>query len=440
MKLYTLQCRVLSIALLIPFITLSIPSLETAIEYQQNEQFSDAIVCYEEIVNNNPNDINAHFRLGCCYLAIGYKEKAINAFEAVLKVSPNALPARYNLAYAYKTFGDIETAIKLYKKITETNPDYEPAQLALGFAYITQGDFKKGWPQHERYLKKSGKNGNALRALLAQDDVAYKKILLHPEGGLGDTLNFIRYAERFKDMGADVIVACQKQLIPLLSRCDYIDQLIAIGTQAPQHDADATLMSLPAICADDEISSPHKIPYLYADPELIKHWQARLADDHNFKIGICWQVDAHNDTSKLPIARRGIPLNAFNTLRSIPGISLYSLQKHDGTEQIAQSPSTLNLHVFENLDEQSGPFMDTAALMKSLDLIITVDTAIAHLAGGLGCPVWLVHPYATADWRWIAERSDSHWYPTMRIFKQQNAFDYDGVMKQVKVALQQLLS
>jgi tetratricopeptide (TPR) repeat protein len=423
------------IGMLTPLTTLTIPSLETAMEYQKNEQFNDAIACYEEIVMHEADNANAWFNLGHCYLSLGYGEKALAAFD---KIS-YALPARYNAAYTHKTMGNLDEAIRRYKKIIQEDPDYEPAHLALGFAYITQGNFELGWKQHERYLKRSGKNGDKLRALLQNDAVSHKIIVLRPEGGLGDTLQFIRYAERLKGMGANIIVACQKPLIPLLSRCLYIDQLIPCEGTAPQYDADATLMSLPAIFADDETSVPRNIPYLHADPTLVNYWQQRLAADKNFKIGICWQADVHNDVSRLPIARRGCPLQQFATLHDIRGVSFYSLQKYDGVEQLSTMPTNFELHTFNDLDEHSGPFMDTAALMKNLDLIITVDTAIVHLAGGLGCNVWLLHPYATADWRWICHRTDSHWYPTLRIFKQQKPFDWDGVMENVKSELQKLV-
>lgn len=432
---------IISLLLIFPALCYTTPSIETGMEYQKNEQFTDAIACYEEIVQNDPHNISAMFNLGGCYLAIGNIQKALDSFNGVISISPNALPALYNKAFTYKTMGDLDTAIELYKKIIHTNPDYEPAQLGLGFAYITQGNFELGWKQHERYLKQSGKNGDKLRSLLRNNAIEYKTILLRPEGGLGDTLNFIRYAEQLKNMGANVIVACQKPLIPLLSRCTYIDHLIPCGVALPEHDADATLMSMPAIFADNDSTAPKNIPYLFADPQLIEYWNKRLTADTNFKVGICWQADIHNDIpSKLPIARRGVPLQNFSTLSSIDGVSFYSLQKYDGVEQLTTLPSHFQLHVFDNIDEQSGPFMDTAALIKNLDLVITVDTAVAHLAGGLGANVWLLLPYATADWRWTCNRTDSCWYPTMRIFKQQNPFDYDGVIKNVYAALQELIS
>ena len=427
------------LSLMFPVFCYPIPLMETGMEYQKNEQFANAITCYKEIIDNEPYNISVMFNLGCCYLAIGHGEKAIAMFDTIIQLNPQALPALYNKAFTYKTIGDLDTAIELYKQIIQTNPDYEPAQLGLGFAYITKGDFERGWKQHERYLAQSGKNGDALRKLLHDDAIAYKKILLRPEGGLGDTFQFIRYAERLKHMGANIIVACQKQLIPLLSRCTYIDQLIPCGTSLSEYDADATLMTLPAIFADTADTAPQNIPYLFADPQLIAHWKKQLAADTTFKVGICWQVDVHNDTSKIPIARRGFPLNSFAQLGKLDGISFYSLQKYDGVDQIA-TVSDFQLHVFDSLDDKSGPFMDTAALIKNLDLIITVDTAIAHLAGGLGAKVWLLHPYATADWRWICHRTDSYWYPNLRIFKQQRPFDYDGVMQNIHAALQELVT
>ena len=415
------------------------PLLETAIEYQKNEQFTQAISCFEEIVCNEPHNFSALFNLGCCYLALGQYNKALTAFDTILMYSPRTLPALYNKAFTYKTMGDLDTAITLYKEIISINPEYEPAQLGLGFAYITNGDFENGWKQHERYLKQSGKNGDALRKLLQGNRIAYKTVVLRPEGGLGDTLNFIRYAEILKDMQTNVIVACQKPLIPLLSRCPFIDQLIPTGSQMPEYNADATLMSLPAIFNDSDQTVPQNIPYLFADPALVTYWQKRLAHDTNFKVGICWQADFNNDKpSKLPIARRGIPLQNFAPLATLDGVSLYSLQKYDGTEQLATSNFAIN--TFDNLDEYTGPFMDTAAIIKNLDLIITVDTAMVHLAGGLGAKVWLLHPFATADWRWICHRDDSYWYPNLRIFKQQKPFDYDGVIEQVQMALQELIA
>ena len=226
-------------------------------------------------------------------------------------------------------------------------------------------------------------------------------------------------------------------MLPLLARCPYIDQLISDEVPTPDYDAATTFMVIPSVFADNEETAPKNIPYLFADPALVTHWQQKLVSDKNFKVGICWQSNVNEN---LPlITRRGCPLEKFTHLAHVEGVSFYSLQKVDGIEQLATLSSDFPLQIFDNLDEESGPFMDTAALIKNLDLIISVDTSIVHLAGGLGAKVWMVHPYST-DWRWIHNRTDSYWYPNMRIFKQQKPFDWDGVMESVANELQKLVA
>ena len=239
-------------------------------------------------------------------------------------------------------------------------------------------------------------------------------------------------------MGATVIAKVQKPLVQLLSQCPYIDQVISAKTPTPAHDASASLMSLPAIFNDNENSFPHTIPYIFPSQSLMSHWKKELSNNSLLKIGICWQADVYNDSSRLPIARRGISLEKLYQLSSIKNIQLYSLQKNDGVEQLTNMPNNFPLHVFDNsFDVKNGSFMDTAAVMMDMDLIITVDTAAAHLAGALGRPVWLLLPYAT-DWRWIISRTDSPWYPTMRIFKQKKPFDWDSVIQEVYNALKKI--
>ena len=407
---------------------------ELGMAFAEREEFADAIAHMRSATQLQPDNFQTHFMLGGMLCKIGEINHTIEAYEQVLKLRPNALSALYNIGYAHKIVGNLDIAIAIYKQVLARSPDYEQAHLALAFAYINNGDFYNGWREHEWNLKRSGKNADELRELLRTNSIAGKTILLRPEGGLGDTIQFVRYAQRLKELGATVIVAVQKPLIPLLFGCPYIDQLLQTRQPMPAHDAQATLMSLPAIFADDEPTIPRDIPYLFPDPELVNYWKERLAHDTNVKIGICWQSDVHNDVSRMPIARRGMPLDVFFKLKDIAGISLYSLQKKEGLAQLDNLPADFTLHAFDNFDEEHGNFMDTAAIMQHMDLIITIDSAVAHLAGALGRPVWLLLPYAT-DWRWMHNRTDSPWYPTMRIFKQPHPFDWHSVMTQVYYAL-----
>lgn len=386
-----------------------------------------------------PTNIHWFFEYGTFCCRIGKLHDALTAYRTILVQKPTTITALYNSGYTLKLAGEIDLAITLYKKIISMQPGHEAAHLALAFALLNKGDFVHGWQEHRWNLQKQGKNSDTLRAFLHNNTIAGKKILLLAEGGLGDTLQFVRYAQRLHQMGAYVIVAAQQPLIALLSGCNFIDQLIPSNSVYPPHDAVATLMSLPAILEDTENAMTQNIPYIFPPQERIDYWKNYVAQDTNIKIGICWQPNIHNDVSRLPIARRGIPLIQFGVLGTMPGITLYSLQQKEGLDQLKELPSSMQLHIFDDhFDHDHGNFIDTAALMHSLDLIITADTAIAHLAGAMGKRVWLIIPYA-ADWRWIHNRSDSPWYPTMRIFQQPKPFDWDSVMQDVTACTKELV-
>lgn len=379
--------------------------------------------------------VQSLFNHGTQALTAGDPNSAITAFNQILAACPDIIPARYNLAYTYKIMGRPDKAIPLYQDILAQQPDHDSARLGLAFAYLSNGDYEQGWRAHEWNLKKQGKFAPELRALLASDMLTGKTILLVPEGGLGDTLQFFRYGQKLKDMGAIVIAYVQSPLKQLLSRSTCVDLVIDKHDSIPEYHARVTCMSLPATLYLPESELASKSPYIFPDPELVDYWQTQI-DPSKFNIGLCWQADVYNDSSRLPMARRGIPLAAFDQLKKLPNIQFYTIQKREGLDQLATLPPDFPLRSFDDatFDEHHGPFMDTAALISQLDLVITIDSAVAHLAGALGKPVWLLLPYVT-DWRWLAGRKDSPWYPTMRIFQQPAPFDWASVITEVDLAL-----
>ena len=465
-------------------------------------------------------DIQMLFRLGSDLIKIGEFQKSVVILKRILHRSPNNISVLYNIGYALKNDGHNDEALICYKKVLERNPNNDAANLALGYAYLNKGDFTNGWVQHERYLKQSGKYAPELRALLAdnlinehtlasKNTLAGKRILLMPEGGLGDTINFIHCAQLLRDRGAYVIALVQKPLFKLLQSCTCVDEIISGIPAGFKYDARVTYMSLPAALYLDETTMPKRTPYLFADPKLIDFWSEQLqksthdaslstiarssldsaerydkncatnpsihsptptassntqvhrkreyliqkisenknqrieSQDHikntlisrSLKIGICWQADLPHDESRLPVARRSIPLELLAQLADIPGVTLYSLQTHEHNAACHTDKLDGRIQTFEYaIDTEHGPFMDTAALIANMDSVITVDTATAHLAAALGKPTWLLLPYAT-DWRWIAHRTDSPWHPTMRIFKQPKPFDWQSVINEVAQAL-----
>ncbi|MFC1845739.1 hypothetical protein ACFLX2_01275 [Candidatus Dependentiae bacterium] len=294
-------------------------------------------------------------------------------------------------------------------------------------------------------------------------DLTGKTIWVRAEWNLGDTMQFMRYVKKLHEIGAKIVLEPQKPLTNILSCCPYIDTVMEKGTLARtadrvsylcpclgallpepkpnQHiDFTVSLARLPAIFDDlpkkiwqDEINPSSA--YLHADPNLVRHWQKKLQDDKNVKVGICWFGDSRHNPERF------IPLRQLATLAQISGVTLYSLQKNHGLEQLEQLPEKLTVRTFDDdFDKKHGSFMDTAAIMKNLDLIITVDTSVAHLAGGLGVPTWTLLPHEP-EWRW-QKAHDSAWrpnYPSMKLFVQSQPGDWQSVVNDITNLLQQKL-
>lgn len=428
------------------FTTLYITAIDTTEQLLQEatacydkQEYQTAITLYQQALAQSSCDIQHHFKLAYCYTALGEVDHAIAIYHLILKYFPHCISVIYNMGYVYKMKDDIDQAITYYEQAIALDPEREESYFGIGMAYLVKGDFETGWTIHERYLKRTGRNAELLRAALKDNTLAGKKILLRPEGGLGDTIQFLRYAKKLKECGAHVVAYVHKELHPLVSRCDYIDTLLDPGTYIPLDLYDhTTFMSMPAIWYSTYKEIPNELNYITPDPTLSDHWQTILAPDPHYKIGICWGASIHNDSSRHPVARRSIPLTYLYQLYG-EHISLYSLQRFDGEEQLNDVPTHITIKTFgTDFDHTNGPFMDSAAIIPHLDLIISVDTATAHLAAALGKKVFLLLPYST-DWRWIAHRTDSPWYPTMRIFKQKKPFDWQSVMDEVWHAVQECM-
>ncbi|MCI0457834.1 MAG: hypothetical protein L0Z62_12780, partial [Gemmataceae bacterium] len=261
--------------------------------------------------------------------------------------------------------------------------------------------------------------------------LAGRRILLHAEQGLGDTLHFIRYAACLQQQGATVLVECQAALVRLLASCPGIDQLVAQHSALPAFEVHAPLMSLPRILGTLPSTVPAKVPYLFADAHLCERWRQELGRERAFRIGINW----HGSPQFRGGRDRAIPLKHWAPLARLEGVRLFSLQKGAGREELAalaEQPTIVDLG--SRLDETAGAFMDTAAVLTNLDLVITSDTAVAHLAGALGVPVWLVLS-AAPNWRWMLHRDDSPWYPTMRLYRQAQLGNWDEVFDRMIEAL-----
>jgi ADP-heptose:LPS heptosyltransferase len=291
-----------------------------------------------------------------------------------------------------------------------------------------------GWREYEwRFQQKAASAVTQHASLQWRGECLKGKVLLLlSEQGMGDTILAIRYAQYLKAQGARLIVECQKPLLPLFDACKYIDELHLSGLALPPADYHLPLMSLPGVLGEDlsfETATP--VPYLQATPERVNEWQQRLDEVSGFRVGIVWQG---NPGFKSDL-NRSFPLQQFAPLAALDGVSLLSLQKgQEGVEQIAAFKTSYNLvDVDETLDRERD-FMDTAAIMMNLDLVVTSCTSVANLAGALGVPTWVVLG-ENADWRWLLDREDSPWYPSVRLFRQQKQGSWDEVFARVAAKL-----
>jgi hypothetical protein len=306
-------------------------------------------------------------------------------------------------------------------------PGMAEAQRNLAILHLLQGDFARGWAEYEaRWRCGDLTLPDYEQPMWNGESIQGRTILLRCEQGLGDTLQFIRYAKLLKKRGARVLAAVQSVLLPILRDVEGVDQWIDSEQPLPEFDVYAPLLSLPRAFDRNLNNVLADVPYLSADPQRVKSWSQRL-DGEGLRIAIAWQGSRDHKTDYL----RSLPLAALRPLAEIPGVRLISVQKGDGQEQLEDVG--FPVAAFDDLDGD-GAFLDTAALLTNVDLIVSTDSAIGHLAGALARPTWLALAL-TPDWRWLLDREDSVWYPQTRLFRQTAIRDWDGVVEQMATAL-----
>ncbi|HWY87572.1 MAG TPA: tetratricopeptide repeat protein [Gemmataceae bacterium] len=395
--------------------------------YLRRNQVEEALASSRRAIRLNPKLPEAYFHEARAHLKNGQFAEAIAVCREVLRFKPDYIDVEYVLGIAALKENRLEDALGSLSALLQKKPRDAQAHVNRALIWLLQGKYEEGWPEYEwrwrghDFVTKPMWDGSPL------DN---KTIVLHAEQGLGDTLQYIRYAPLVKQRAArpsdvTVTVACQESLHKLLSRCAGIDELVTPKSFAWPADEHALLMSLPAILKTTVATIPAGVPYVFPDPALVDSWRGEIRAAPGLKIGIAWQGSPQHPDDRL----RSIPLAEFAPLREVSGIHWFSLQKGPGKDQLANAPFDL-VDLSPRLDETTGAFMDSAAVMMSLDLIITSDTAIPHLAGGLGVPVW-VALQAIPDFRWLLERADSPWYPTMRLFRQSRRGDWQGVFERM---------
>ena len=375
-------------------------------------------------------------QLGVAYCALYRYEESEAAYRAALLVRPDFAEAYSNLGNLFQEQGRLSEAVSNHERSIAINPQSPITNFNLALAQLQSGDFQRGWAGDEwRWHPKE--RPLAVQAPLWDGSPLHgRTILIYLEQGLGDAIQFIRFLPLVKASGARVVLECPAFMAPLLVRCQGIDQIVLEGTALPAVDVQAPLMSLPGILGITLQNLPATVPYLFVDQQLASTWKERVREIEGFKIGIVWQGDSRYSKDRV----RSIPLAEFLPLAAIPGVKLISLQKEPGAGQLSDLDDPhLMLELMESRNVGPGTLIETAAIIQAVDLVITINSGIAHLAGALAVPVWLALS-SVGEWRWLNDREDSPWYPSMRLFCQKTPGNWSDVFRTIEQELIGLLA
>jgi len=396
----------------------------------------EAVASYREALRINPFFLDACYNLGNVLRDAGRYDEAIETYRRALEIEPDYFEAYNNMGVAFKEKGDTAHAIACYQKALEINPTIPETQWNLSLVYLLAGEFTEGWKRYEWRWEKADYRPylrHFSQSLWDGFDIAGKTVLLHAEQGYGDAIQFVRYVPLVAKKGATVLVEVPKGLAALLETVDGVARIIRRGDDLPAFDCHCPLLTLPRVFQTQLSSIPDCIPYLAADKVREATWRERLvADGSGFRVGIVWSGNPEHKNDR----NRSIPIEKLAPLLDTDRVLFYSLQKGKAAEVL--NGGTYGERMIDYTEDMND-FADTAALLANLDLVISVDTAVAHLAGAMGRPVWLMLPHAP-DWRWLLRRDDSPWYPTMRLFRQPFPGAWGNVMEEMIAGLRKCVA
>lgn len=397
----------------------------------------EALASFEKVLRVHGRQPDALANASAALLRLERNEEALALAEEALRLQPVHRVALHNRSCALTNLLRMDEAVLLAREATLLHPGDADLQWSLGVAHLLRGELVPGWQAHEARWNAKGFPGALSNAFTAAPQwsgaqgLAGRSILLHAEQGLGDSIHFVRYLPQVAAIAREVLVHVQPSLVPLLAQLPPNCRLLQPGESIPPHDLQCALLSLPHAFGTTLETIPAQVPYLQADPERVTPWQQRLAGRGHPRVGIAWSGNSQHGNDR----NRSIPLASFAAMAQ-PGIGFVSLQpevRESDRAALAAWPGLFD----------AGPmlrdFGDTAALVSALDLVVTVDTSVAHLAGALGKPVWVLLPYVP-DWRWMLGREDSPWYPGMRLFRQAARGEWDPVLQRVRSELRTLAS
>jgi tetratricopeptide (TPR) repeat protein len=411
-----------------------------AMTFKELGQVAEAVENYTQAIRLKPDYAEAHNNLGIALKELGRLDEAVESYAEAIRLRPGYAEAHNNMGIALRARGEHDKALESCERAIRLNPEYAQAHWNRSLILLLEGRFEEGWAEY-RWRRKTNLAASAYphkfdKLLWDGKPFVGKRLLVHYEQGLGDNLQFVRYLPLVKQLGGTVIFETPKSMYGLLESFDGIDELVEASPAAPpdvEFDLYTSLMDLPGIFGTTLDTICAEVPYIHADAAKVQRWRERFVAD-GFKVGLVWGGRPTGRNEVLSLQHRSCALEHFAPLADVPGVTLYGLQKGPAAAQAGQLAWQIQV---TNLGEQLEDFADTAAAVENLDLVISIDTSVAHLAGAMGKPVWVLLK-TDADWRWLLERADNPWYPTMRLFRQTQAGDWGSVFKSVAEELRAL--
>jgi hypothetical protein len=397
-------------------------------------RLEDALASYDAAIALDPAYAHAYCNRGAVLQALGQPQAALDSYERAIALDPADAMAHYNRALLLPEDSRWDEALAGYERAVAIDPQFADAQYNRALALLYCGDYANGWRAfewrwtHARRLSIGERRHYAQPLWLGRESLEGRRILLHAEGGFGDTLQFCRYATLLAARGATVLLEAQAPLLDLLARIPGVSSVHAQGGTLPPFDYQCPLMSLPLACATTPDTVPGPSPYLVAAEDAIARWETRLGPRQQPRVGLVWSGNPNNWIDQ----RRSISLADWVPYLP-PGFSYYRLQKDVRAADRATLDATPAIRSFE---DGFPDFGSTAALCACMDIVVCVDTSVLHLAAALGRPTWGLLA-ANPDWRWMRERRDSPWYPTLSLYRRESTGDWTGVFQRVAADLRQ---
>ena len=400
-------------------------------------RLDEALANQERAISLKPDYVEAYSNRGNVLADLNLLDEALVSYDKAISLKPESAEAHKDRGDILKDLNRLDEALASYDKAISLKSDFSGAYWNRSTVVLLRADFENGLKDYEyRKLEKGSEAARFPKELTwtGEEDLLGKTLFIYPELFLGDMIQFCRYAVLAEGRGAKVVLAAPESLHALLRSLSPTISLIPKTSVPKQFDYHCGLMSLPFAFKTRIDTIPFETSYLSVDSDRIEKWREKI-QTYGFKVGICWQ--GSTAAYSIPM-RRSLPLSIFENISRIPKVRLISLQKRDGIEQLSRLPVGMKVETLGD-DYDAGPdaFLDAAAVMANLDLIVTVDTAIAHLAGALGHRTWVALK-DVPDWRWLLDRSDIPWYPGMKLFRQRERDNWKDVFDEIETQLRQL--